>query len=174
MNLHEKQNFYNLQHFYSLGDFMITIKIGDKAPDFELKDQEGKLVKLSNFKGKKIVLYFYPKDDTPGCTKEACDFRDNSSNLKKLNVEVLGISNDDEASHKKFSKKFSLPFRLLCDVDKKVSKEYGVYELKEKFGKQYYGITRSTFVIDEQGRIKFFFYKVNPEEHINELMHELK
>ena len=153
---------------------MINLKIGDKAPDFALKDAEGKTVKLSDFKGKKVVLYFYPKDDTSGCTKEACNFRDNLDALKKLNVEVLGVSNDDEASHKKFAEKYSLPFRLLADADKKVSREYRVYELKNMYGKEYYGITRSTFVIDENGKIQQIYYKVKAEEHINEIMAEFK
>ena len=153
---------------------MINLKVGDKAPDFALKDGEGKIAGLSDFKGKKIVLYFYPKDDTSGCTKEACNFRDNLGALKKLNVEVLGVSSDDEASHKKFAEKYNLPFRLLADVDKKVSKEYGVYELKSMYGKEYYGITRSTFVIDEDGKIQQIYHKVNPEEHINEIMAEVK
>lgn len=153
---------------------MITLKTGDKAPDFALKDANGKIARLSDFKGKKVVLYFYPKDDTPGCTKEACNFRDNLAALKKLNVEVLGVSNDDKASHEKFAEKYNLPFRLLADVDKKVSKKYGVYELKSMYGKEYYGITRSTFVIDEGGKIQQIYYKVNPEEHINEIMAEVK
>lgn len=153
---------------------MITLKIGDKAPDFELKNQNGKSVKLSSFKGKKVVLYFYPKDDTPGCTKEACNFRDNILQLKKLNVVVLGVSNDDEESHQKFIAKYSLPFALLADVDKEVSKAYGVYELKNFMGKEYYGIARSTFVIDEKGKIQKIFYKVNPEEHIQEVMEAVK
>ena len=153
---------------------MINLKIGDKAPDFNLKDGEGKNAKLSDFKGKKVVLYFYPKDDTSGCTKEACNFRDNLGALKKSNVEVLGVSNDDESSHKKFAEKYSLTFRLLADVDKKVSKEYGVYELKSTYGKEYYGITRSTFVIDKNGKIQQIYYKVNPEEHIKEIMEEVK
>lgn len=149
---------------------MTTLKIGDKAPDFELAYSEGKKVKLSGFRGKKVVLYFYPKDDTPGCTKEACNFRDNFNQLKRLNVEVLGVSNDDEVSHKKFSEKFNLPFTLLCDVDKKVSKDYGVYQLKNFMGKSYYGIVRSTFLIDEKGMIEKIFDKVNPDVHINEVM----
>lgn len=153
---------------------MIKLKVGDKAPDFTLKDGEGKPARLSDFKGKKVVLYFYPRDDTPGCTKEACNFRDNLGSLKKLNVEVLGVSNDDEESHKKFAEKYSLSFRLLADADKKASKEYGVYELKQNYGKEYYGITRSTFVIDENGKIQRIYYKVNPEEHINEIMAEVK
>ena len=153
---------------------MITLKIGDKAPDFELRDQKGSNVKLSSLKGKKIVLYFYPKDDTSGCTKEACDFRDNFAALKKLNVEVLGISNDDLESHKKFSSKYNLNFSILSDADKKVSKEYGVYELKRNYGREYHGITRSTFLINKNGKIEKIFYKVNPEEHIREILAELK
>ena len=153
---------------------MITLKVGDKAPDFELKDQKGNKIKLSGFKGKKIVLYFYPKDDTSGCTKEACDFRDNIEELKKSNAEVFGVSNDDEASHRKFSEKFNLTFKLLCDVDKKVSKDYGVYELKSFMGKSYYGIVRSTFVIDENKKIEKVFYKVNPDEHAEDVLNSLK
>ena len=152
---------------------MINLKEGDKSPDFNLADGNGKKAKLSDFRGKKIILYFYPKDDTSGCTKEACSFRDNFSALKKLNVEVLGVSNDDEKSHRKFSEKYSLPFRLLADADKSASKAYGVYELKNFMGKSYYGIVRSTFLIDEKGMIKKIFYKVNPEEHIDEIMEEI-
>ena len=147
----------------------MKLKIGDNAPEFELSDQDGKKNKLSDFKGRKIILYFYPRDNTTGCTKEACDFRDNLSVLKNLNAEVIGISNDDESSHKKFSEKFSLPFKLLCDTDKKTSKDYGVYELKSFMGKSYYGIVRSTFIIDEKGMIEEIFYKVNPQEHIEEI-----
>ena len=153
---------------------IIKLKVGEKAPDFSLKDSDGKIVQLKDFKGKKVVLYFYPKDDTPGCTKEACNFRDNILELKKLNVEILGVSNDDEISHKKFADKYNLPFRLLADVDKNVSKGYGVYELKSFMGKSYYGIIRSTFLIDENGKIQKIFYKVNPEVHIEEIMQELK
>ena len=153
---------------------MISLKVGDKAPEFTLADGSGNQVKLSGFKGRKVVLYFYPKDDTPGCTKEACNFRDNLSALKKLNAEVLGVSNDGEVSHKKFAEKYNLPFRLLADVDKKISKDYGVYGQKQNYGKTYMGITRSTFVIGENGKIQKIYYKVNPEEHINEIMEELK
>lgn len=153
---------------------MISLKIGDKAPDFKLNDQDGKLVKLLDFRGKKIILYFYPRDDTPGCTKEACGFRDNILSLKKKNVVVLGVSNDDEKSHLKFIKKFNLPFALLSDVTKEVSKKYGVYELKKFMGREYYGITRSTFIIDEKGKIQKIFYKVNPEQHISEVIETVK
>lgn len=153
---------------------MISLKVGDKAPEFKLADGSGNQVKLSGFKGKKVVLYFYPKDDTPGCTKEACNFRDNLGALKKLNVEVLGVSNDDSGSHKKFAEKYNLPFSLLADVDKKVSKYYGVYGEKSFMGRIYMGITRSTFLIDEKGKIQKIFYKVNPENHIDEIKLALK
>ena len=145
---------------------MISLKEGQKAPDFELFDQEGKKASLSGFKGKKLILYFYPRDDTPGCTIEACSFRDNISRFKNKNIEVIGISNDGQISHEKFSKKFSLPFKLLCDIDKKVSKAYGVYEKKNFMGREYMGITRSTFIIGENGKIQKILYKVNPRRHI--------
>lgn len=153
---------------------MIALKEGQKAPDFELADQEGKKADLSDFKGKKVILYFYPRDDTPGCTIEACSFRDNIKKLKNKNIEVLGISNDNQISHEKFSKKFRLPFKLLCDTDKKVSKAYGIYEKKSFMGREYMGITRSTFIIDKNGKIEKIFYKVNPEKHIDEIYCTLK
>jgi len=153
---------------------MITLKEGQKAPDFELLEQEGKKIRLSDFKGKKIILYFYPRDDTPGCTIEACSFRDNIKKLKDKNIEVLGISNDNQISHEKFSKKFNLPFKLLCDTDKKVSKAYGVYEKKNFMGREYMGITRSTFIIGENGNIERIFYKVNPKGHVEELFNTIK
>ena len=148
---------------------MINLKEGQKAPDFELKDSNGKKVKLSDFKGKKVVLYFYPKDDTSGCTKQACDIRDNYSEVKKKAV-ILGVSPDDEKSHVKFAKKYSLPFTLLADVDKKVSTKYGVYGEKTFMGRKFMGITRSTFIIDEKGKIKKIMYKVDAKEHINDVM----
>jgi len=155
---------------------MITLKVKDKAPHFELKDTDGKKVKLSDFRGKKVVLYFYPRDNTPGCTLQACQFRDNQKKLKfkKLNTVVLGISKDSEQSHQKFTDKFNLNFTLLCDEDKTVSKAYGVYELKNFLGKKYYGITRSTFIIDENGNIEKIFYKVNPKKSIEEVYEALK
>ena len=153
---------------------MITLKAGDKAPDFELEDNQGKKIKLSGFRGKKVILYFYPKDDTPGCTKEACSFRDNLPNLKKLKIEVLGVSKDDVNSHQKFHKKYNLNFKLLADVDKKVSRAYGVYELKKFMGREYYGIVRSTFIIDEKGKIQNIFYKVNPEKHVEEILEAIE
>ena len=153
---------------------MITLKEGDKAPSFKLEDSSGKKVELSDFKGRKIILYFYPKDDTPGCTKEACNFRDNMGGFKKLKSEVIGISNDNAESHEKFRKKYGLNFNLLADVDKKVSKSYGVYGLKKFMGREYYGIVRSTFIISEKGKIANIFYKVNPEDHAEEIMQVLK
>src|SRR3989338_21343 len=124
------------------------LSIGDKAPEFELKDTSGNLIKLSSFKGKYLVLYFYPKDDTPGCTKEACNLRDNLSLLKKNNVEVIGVSLDDMDSHKKFMAKYTLPFTLLCDTGAEVSKKYGVYVQKSMYGKKFWGIARTTFLIN--------------------------
>ena len=153
---------------------MINLKEGQKAPDFELENTNGENVNLSDFKGKRVVLYFYPKDDTPGCTKQACDFRDNISNIEKSDAVVLGISNDSQESHKKFTEKYGLNFTLLCDTDKKVSKAYGAYEKKNFMGKEYMGITRSTFIIDETGNISKIFYKVNPEKSISEVLEALK
>ena len=130
------------------------IKTGEKAPDFELKDTFGNLVKLSTFKGKEVVLYFYPKDNTPGCTAEACSFRDNYSLYKKENIVIIGVSKDDEKSHKKFVEKYELPFTLLADTEKKVCKLYEVWGKKKFMGREFEGIIRTTFLIDKQGKIK--------------------
>jgi len=145
------------------------LKIGDKAPDFSLPDQDGKTVSLKSLKGKQMVLYFYPKDDTPGCTKEACGFRDSLKAIEKINTVVLGVSMDNAASHHKFIKKYSLPFPLLCDEDGTVSKAYGVYKLKNMYGKTYWGIERSTFIIDETGKLKAIFRKVKVDGHVDEV-----
>ena len=153
---------------------MTNLKEGQKAPDFELKDTDGNKVRLSDFKSKKVVLYFYPKDDTSGCTKQACDFRDNIEDIKKLNAVILGVSPDNEGSHKKFTDKYGLNFMLLCDTDISVSKKYGAYGEKELMGRKYMGIIRSTFIIDEEGDIKKVFYKVNPEKSIGEVLKVLK
>lgn len=153
---------------------MEKLKQGQKAPEFALNDTNGNKVNLADFKGKKVILYFYPKDDTPGCTIQACDFRDNIEKLKKLNAVVLGVSNDDETSHKKFTDKFKLNFTLLCDTNKAVSKSYGVYELKNFMGKKYHGITRSTYIIDENGVIEKTFYSVNPKKSIDEVFDAFK
>ena len=147
-----------------------AITDGTMAPSFKLKSDDGKTYSLSDYNGKKeVVLYFYPKDDTPGCTKEACAFRDNLSSLNKAGVQVLGVSMDDLDSHGKFREKYSLNFPLLADTDGKVSKEYGVYKLKNNYGKKYWGIERSTFVIDTEGRIKKAIRRVQVDGHVDEV-----
>lgn len=150
------------------------VAIGDKAPELDLPDQDGKTVSLKDLRGKQVVLYFYPKDDTPGCTKEACDFRDAVSSIKKAGAVVLGVSLDGQTSHKKFIKKYGLPFPLLCDEDKTVSKAYGVYKEKNMYGKKYWGIERSTFVLDADGRVKRIFRKVKVDGHVEEVLDALK
>ena len=146
------------------------LKEGDKAPDFAVNDGEGKTVRLKNLKGKKFVLYFYPKDDTPGCTKEACSFRDSFSKFKRRGIEVFGVSLDSEKSHQKFTGKFSLPFRLLADTDRKLSESFGTYGQKKFMGREYMGNHRMTFLIDEKGKIKKIFEKVKPEDHAEEVL----
>jgi thioredoxin-dependent peroxiredoxin len=148
----------------------MSLKAGDKAPVFTGKDQDGNEVKLSDFKGKKVVLYFYPNDDTPGCTAEACNLRDNYSKFKKANYVILGVSANDEESHRKFIKKFSLPFTLIADTDKKINELYGVWKEKTTFGKTYMGTVRTTFIIDEQGKIEEIIDKVNNEEHTAQIL----
>ena len=140
---------------------MSILKQGDKAPAFTSKDQDGKTVSLSQFKGQKVVLYFYPKDSTPGCTAEACDFRDNYQGLKAKGIEVLGVSVDDEKSHQKFITKHSLPFTLLADTDKSIVEAYGVWGEKSMYGKTYMGTNRTTFIIDEEGTIAHIITKVD-------------
>jgi peroxiredoxin Q/BCP len=139
---------------------MTTLSTGDKAPDFSAKDQNGNTVSLSDFKGKKVVLYFYPKDNTPGCTKEACNFRDNYALLKKKGYVVLGVSVDSEKSHQKFIEKFELPFTLISDADKQLVTAYGVWGKKKFMGREYMGTARVTFVIDEKGIIEKVIDKV--------------
>ena len=146
------------------------MKEGDKASDFSLKDSEGKIRKLSDYKGKKIILYFYPKDDTPGCAKEACGFRDNFKLLSGKNLMVLGISKDSSESHKKFKKKYKLPFILLADTEKEVAQNYGVWKEKNFMGRKYMGIERTTFLIDEEGKIKKIFSKVRPDGHAEKVL----
>ena len=146
------------------------LKEGDNAPDFNVKDQNGNDVKLADLRGQRVVLYFYPKDDTPGCTKEACSLRDSFDVFKEKNIKVLGVSNDDEASHQKFISKFALPFDLLADTDKKLVNDYGVYGEKSMYGKKYMGINRMTFLIDEGGQIAKIFNKVKVDEHADEVL----
>ena len=146
------------------------LKEGTIAPNFTAKDANGATVRLKDLRGQKVVLYFYPKDDTPGCTKEACSFRDAFSDFKKRGIEVLGVSVDSEASHKKFTAKYKLPFTLLADPDHSISDAYGVYGEKKFMGRTYLGVKRITFLIDEKGKIKKVFEKVKPEEHAREVL----
>jgi peroxiredoxin Q/BCP len=142
---------------------------GDKAPDFAAKDQDGKDVKLSDFAGKRVVLYFYPKDDTPGCTKEACSFRDADDVFNAKGIKVLGVSTDSEKSHQKFISKYQLPFDLLADTEKQIVESYGVWGEKSMYGKKYMGTMRKTFLIDD-GKIVKIFDKVNVAEHADEVL----
>lgn len=146
------------------------LKEGDKAPDFNAKDQDGNDVKLADLKGRRVVLYFYPKDDTPGCTKEACSFRDADDVYKEKNIRVLGVSTDSEKSHQKFISKYSLPFTLLADTDKKIVEDYGVWGEKSMYGRKYMGTNRKTFLIDEEGKLVKIFDKVNVSEHADEVL----
>jgi peroxiredoxin Q/BCP len=138
---------------------------GKQAPDFSLPDESGKMHKLSDYRGKSVVLYFYPADDTPGCTAEACDLRDDYHKYQKAGAVILGVSPDDEASHEAFKKKYKLPFTLLADKGHKVSELYGVWGQKSMFGKKYHGVIRSTFVIDSAGKIASIFEKVRAKEN---------
>lgn len=146
------------------------LKEGAKAPDFAVSDGQGNTVRLKDLRGKRVVLYFYPKDDTPGCTKEACSFRDSFAKFKRRGIEVLGVSLDNERSHQKFTQKYDLPFRLLADTDRTVSEAYGTYGEKKFMGRTYMGNNRMTFLIDEQGKIKKIFSKVKPEDHAEEVL----
>jgi len=144
--------------------------VGEKAPAFSLPTGDGKTVSLKDFAGKKIVLYFYPKDNTSGCTKEACSFRDNLAVLKRKGAVVLGVSADSVDSHRKFAEKFDLPFPLLSDEKKEMLKRYGVWKQKSMYGKKYYGIERTTFVINEKGTITHIFPKVKVDGHTEEIL----
>ena len=151
------------------------LKPGDDAPTFTLPSSDGREVDLASYRGKNhVVLYFYPKDDTPGCTREACSFRDSFAALKKAKAVVLGVSLDPLASHEKFVKKYTLPFPLLSDTDAAVSKVYGVYKLKNMYGRQFWGIERSTFVIDPAGKISHLFRRVKVDAHVDEILSALK
>ena len=148
---------------------MTNLKVGDNAPVFKGIDQNGKEVSLANFKGKKLVLYFYPKDDTPGCTAEACNLRDNYSELLDKGYNVVGVSADDEKSHQKFSAKYELPFSLVSDTEKKIIRDYGAWGEKKMYGKSYEGIIRKTFVISEEGKIEKIIEKVKTDDHSRQI-----
>ena len=146
------------------------LKEGNAAPAFTANNANGETVRLKDLRGQKVVLYFYPKDDTPGCTKEACSFRDAFSVFKKRGIEVLGVSVDSEASHKKFAAKYDLPFTLLADPDHKIADAYGVYGEKKFMGRTYMGVKRMTFLINEKGKIQKIYEKVKPEEHAKDVL----
>jgi len=148
---------------------MIQLKEGMKAPLFEGTDQDGKIIRLDDYAGKKVVLYFYPKDNTPGCTAEACNLRDNNELLLKEGFQVIGVSIDSEKSHKGFASKYSLPFPLIADTSKKIVNDYGVYGEKKMYGKSYFGIVRTTFVIDENGIIEKIISKVDTQNHTEQI-----
>ena len=148
----------------------MVLTIGDKAPDFEVNNQNSEKTKLSDFKGKKVVLYFYPKDNTPGCTAESCNLRDNYQELKAAGYEILGVSPDSEKSHQNFIKKYELPFTLLVDTEKDILQKYDVWKEKSMYGRKYMGTVRTTFIIDENGRIERIIEKVNTKDHTNQIL----
>jgi thioredoxin-dependent peroxiredoxin len=153
---------------------MVTLKEGDKAPAFTGTNQDGQIISLTDCKGKKVVLYFYPEDDTPTCTLQACNLRDNYGLLKKHGFEVIGVSPDDEQNHKKFEKKFSLPFTLIADTSHKILEKYGVWDQKQMFGHKYMGVLRTTFVIDEKGVIRKIFLRPKSKAHAEEIIASMK
>jgi peroxiredoxin Q/BCP len=152
----------------------MSLKTGVKAPAFKLKNQDSKNISLKDFKGKNIILYFYPKDNTSGCTKEACNFRDEFPKFGKLNAVILGVSPDSVESHLKFKKKYKLPFDLLSDEKKEVLKKYDVWQEKSMYGRKYMGVVRTTFIIDANGKIAKIFPKVKVDKHNKEVMEALK
>lgn len=151
----------------------MALSPGDPAPDFSLPDAEGKIYSLADLKGQRLVLYFYPRDNTPGCTKQACGFRDAYGTYQEKNVVILGVSTDDAKSHAKFTAKYALPFPLLVDSDGAVASRYGVYGLKKFMGKEYMGVTRSTFVIGADGTLEQVYLKVKPETHADTVLADL-
>lgn len=153
---------------------MVTLKEGDKAPAFTGSDQNGQKVSLADYKGKKVVLYFYPEDDTPTCTIQACNLRDNYALLKKHGFEVIGVSPDDAAKHKKFEAKFNLPFALIADTSHKILEKYGVWDQKQMFGHKYMGVLRTTFVIDEKSIIRKIFLRPKTKSHTEEILAAIK
>ncbi len=151
---------------------MTTLKEGDKAPEFKGANEKGEEIKISDYAGKKLILFFYPKDDTPGCTAAACTLRDNYDLLKEHGFQMLGVSPDSAEKHTKFINKHNFPFSLLADTDKEVMQQYGVWGEKSMFGKKYMGVNRTTFVIDEEGNIEKVFKKVKTKDHANQILAE--
>ena len=148
----------------------VGVKNGMTAPNFTGKTQNGEMISLDQYKGRKVVLYFYPKDDTPGCTAEACSIRDNYDSLTKAGYTILGVSTDDERSHKNFKAKYSLPFTLIADTDTSITKTYGVWVEKERNGQKYWGTERTTFIIDEKGMVVNVIDKIDPKEHVQKVL----
>ena len=153
---------------------MNKLKAGDQAPEFSGVDQNGETISLTQFRGQKVILYFYPKDDTPGCTAEACNLRDNYNTLLGNGFKIIGVSVDSVESHLKFSGKYSLPFPLIADTDKKIVNDYGVWGDKNMYGKTYQGIFRTTFIISEDGTIENIFEKVQTSDHTNQILDSIK
>jgi peroxiredoxin Q/BCP len=154
---------------HQLKQISMQLNIGDKAPDFAIPDQDGLVHKLSDYAGRKLVIYFYPKDNTPGCTAQACNLRDNYYDLRQKGYEVIGVSVDSEKSHQKFIQKFELPFTLLADTDKTMAEDYGVWQEKSMYGRKYMGVMRYTFIINEQGVIQDIITKVDTQEHARQI-----
>ena len=151
----------------------MTLQQGTQAPEFHLPDQDGKTVSLGDLRGRKVVLYFYPKDDTPGCTAEACGIRDQFPRFEARDAVVLGVSPDDAESHRRFREKYGLPFTLLADTEHRVADAYGVWGTRKLYGREYEGVSRTTFLIDEEGRVERVYDKVSPAEHAQELLEAL-
>jgi peroxiredoxin Q/BCP len=151
---------------------MSLLKIGEKAPDFNVKDQNGNEINLASYRGEKVILFFYPKADTPGCTAEACNLRDNNEDLLKHGFKIIGVSADEEKKQLKFGQKYDLPFPLIPDTDKKIINDYGVWGPKKFMGREYEGINRTTYVIDENGNIEKVFAKVKTKDHTNQILND--
>lgn len=152
---------------------MTQLKVGDKAPDFSGKNQDGEVVRLDDFLGRKLILYFYPKDDTPGCTAEACNLNENYNNWLEKGFSVVGVSPDTVESHKKFREKYGIRFHLISDPEKEILKAYDSWGLKKNYGKEYMGVLRTTFVIDENGKIENIIKKVDTKDHTNQILKSL-
>jgi peroxiredoxin Q/BCP len=150
------------------------LEVGKKAPQFSLPDSDGNKISLKDYLGQKVVLFFYPKDNTSGCTQEVCDFRDSLTEFNKIKIVVLGVSKDSQSSHIKFRDKYDLNFPLLSDVETKVIQKYGIWKEKSMYGKKYMGVERSTFLIDENGKIEKIYKKVKVTEHVKQILHDLK